>query len=133
MEESREKESRRSVVFDSSAFISNALMFNASGSPFFGVLDGTTSAFSVPALMGEVRDSKSRERLRTIADVITFREPSVESINAVKRFAAKTGDLRSLSVVDIAVIALTYELEVAQNGLKNIKPEPVSRTTSSSL
>lgn len=117
---------KRTLIFDSSAFISNARIFHAGESPFFGALDGTSKLFAVPDLVREVRDPMARERMQMIADKINFVTPSVESMNFVKSFASKTGDLGALSVVDLQVVALTFQLEKERNGMRNIKTEPVS-------
>jgi rRNA maturation endonuclease Nob1 len=50
----------------------------------------------------------------------------------VKRFAAKTGDLRSLSLIDIKVLALTYQLEKEKNnGTKHLRSEPAPENSKS--
>jgi len=59
---------------------------------------------------------------------IKVREPSAEAIRAIINFAQKTGDYGSLSSTDIKVMALTYQFEVEQYGLANIRttPKPVN-------
>ncbi|KAJ8906344.1 hypothetical protein NDN08_002837 [Rhodosorus marinus] len=114
----------RTLIFDSSAFISNARMYNSEEGHYYGVLDGSSEAYAVPELTLEVRDALSRERLDMIIDKINFVEPTVESLNFVKSFSRETGDFHALSLVDMKVIALTYQVEVERHGKKNIKPEP---------
>mmetsp|Transcript_7984 Transcript_7984/g.35415 ORF Transcript_7984/g.35415 Transcript_7984/m.35415 type:complete len:96 (+) Transcript_7984:107-394(+) len=52
----------RTLIFDSSAFISNARMYNSDEGHYYGVLDGSSEAYAVPELTLEVRDALSRER-----------------------------------------------------------------------
>ena len=42
----------------------------------------------------------------------------------VTDFAKKTGDYKSLSAVDIRVLALTYQLEKEYNGTDHLRNEP---------
>src|SRR4051812_44571998 len=44
----------------------------------------------------------------------------------VYRFAQLTGDAKTLSVTDVQILALTYQLEKQYNGMNFIKTEPVS-------
>ncbi len=43
----------------------------------------------------------------------------------VQRFARETGDIHSLSAVDLKLLALAHTLEVAANGTENIREHPV--------
>lgn len=67
--------------------------------------------YTVPAVLKEIRDAKSREHLAMLPFDLIARQPSFESIHIVTEFAKKTGDYQSLSAVDIQVMALVYELE----------------------
>ena len=56
---------------------------------------------------------------------LTFREPSAAALAAVSAFAKLTGDYRSLSPVDLKVLALTYMLEVeAAGSAAHLRTEP---------
>lgn len=48
----------------------------------------------------------------------------LESLCAVTKFARATGDFQTLSLVDIKLIALTYELEDQVNGTRNLRDVP---------
>ena len=48
---------------------------------------------------------------------------------SVSEFAKKTGDYRSLSAVDIKVIALVYDLEKEHVGTEHIKTQPDRKVT----
>ena len=67
--------------------------------------------YTVPAVMQEIRDAKAREHLGTLPFELLTREPSKEATQAVIDFSKKTGDFQSLSVVDLQVLALVYDLE----------------------
>lgn len=82
------------------------------------------SACTVPEVLREVRDSASRHRLQTLPFGIDTREPSEESIKAVARFARATGDLATLSAVDLRILALTHTLEVALHGAGHLRDSP---------
>jgi len=47
--------------------------------------------------------------------------------SAVTEFARKTGDLRSLSTIDIRVIALVYTLEKELVGTQHIRTLPTNK------
>merc|ERR1719318_248837 len=60
---------------------------------------------------------------------MTYRQPSVEGVKKISDFARKTGDYASLSVVDIRVLAVTYDLEVEKVGTSHLRSEPVIKKT----
>ncbi|XP_004503766.1 RNA-binding NOB1-like protein [Cicer arietinum] len=79
---------------------------------------------SVPEVIEEIRDPVSRHRLSFLPFTIQTMEPSPESINKVVKFARVTGDLQTLSDVDIKLIALAYTLEAQIHGTKHLKDSP---------
>jgi hypothetical protein len=46
-------------------------------------------------------------------------------VYAVQRFARETGDIHSLSTVDVKLVALAHTLEVAAYGDKHLREHPV--------
>jgi len=88
------------LVADSAAFIRNADLQNL-----------TQQVFTVREVIGEIRDSATKQRLAVLPYEIIFRTPSNESLRVVTEFAKKTGDYKTLSAVDLRVLALTYQLE----------------------
>ncbi|KAH7513953.1 hypothetical protein FEM48_Zijuj11G0037500 [Ziziphus jujuba var. spinosa] len=82
---------------------------------------------SVPEVIEEVRDPVSRHRLSFIPFPVQTMEPTPESLNKVIKFARETGDLQTLSDVDIKLIALTYTLEAQIHGTEHLRdcPPPV--------
>eukprot|EP00948_MAST-09A_sp_MAST-9A-sp1_P004279 g4279.t1 len=99
-----------------------------------GIIDGQSSKlrtsatqhFTVREVLQEVRDKRSRHVLETLPFDLIVREPSEESIRAVRAFAKKSKDLHGLSITDLKVIALTYNLETQENQKRYIRDEPVA-------
>ena len=60
--------------------------------------------------MDEIRDSKARHHLETLPFELEVREPSKDGISHVIDFSKKTGDYASLSIVDLQVLGLLYDL-----------------------
>ncbi|BAT73091.1 uncharacterized protein HKW66_Vig0014350 [Vigna angularis] len=92
-----------------------------SGEKLHGLAD---KFISIPEVMEEIRDPVSRHKLSFLPFSIQTMEPSPESINKVVKFARATGDLQTLSDVDIKLIALTYTLEAQIHGTKNLRDAP---------
>ncbi|XP_057978343.1 RNA-binding NOB1-like protein [Malania oleifera] len=82
---------------------------------------------SVSEVMAEVRDPASRHRLAFLPFTVDIMEPSPESLKKVINFARATGDLHTLSDVDLKVIALAHTLEAQIHGTQHLKdiPPPV--------
>jgi len=81
------------------------------------ILNRVGKLYSTPAVIAEIRDAAARSRLETTwLPLLTLRAPKPESIKVVGDFAKKTGDFSVLSVTDLQLLALTYELEVELNG-----------------
>ncbi|KAJ7952331.1 RNA-binding protein NOB1 [Quillaja saponaria] len=79
---------------------------------------------SVPEVMDEIRDPVSRHRLSFIPFTVETMEPTPEALNKVIKFAKATGDLQTLSDVDIKLIALTHTLETQIHGTKHLRESP---------
>lgn len=90
----------------------------------FNYFNASKRFWTVQEVLGEIRDSKARHLLASLPFEIEVRSPSDSAIRAVVEFARKTGDLGQLSMVDLKVLALTYDLEVETNGTKYIRTEP---------
>ncbi|KAK4801814.1 hypothetical protein SAY86_000017 [Trapa natans] len=82
---------------------------------------------SVPEVMNEVRDPVSRRRLDFVPFTVDTMDPSPEALSRVIKFAKATGDLQTLSEVDLKLIALTYTLEAQIYGTGHLRdcPPPV--------
>ena len=64
----------------------------------------------VPAVLDEIRDAKAREHLDNLPFELQTRVPTAEAMKAMSDFSRLTGDYRSLSSVDMQVLALLYDL-----------------------
>lgn len=73
--------------------------------------------YTVPSIVDEVKDANARSRLEiTVLPFLTIRSPKVNSVKLISDFARKTGDYAVLSIPDIQILALAYELECEQHG-----------------
>ncbi|XP_063951101.1 RNA-binding protein NOB1-like [Lytechinus pictus] len=106
------------VVVDAVAFFKNVQL-----------QDVAESVHTLQAVVNEIRDKATRQRLSVLPYDIKFREPSSECIQIVSDFARKTGDYQSLSAVDIRVIALAYQLTKEIVGTDGLKKQPETKIT----
>ena len=58
---------------------------------------------------------------------LEFRQPTAEGLRVVTEFSKKTGDYGSLSMTDLNVLAVTYDLELEQQGTDHLNAEPVTK------
>ncbi|RQM13911.1 hypothetical protein DD237_006023 [Peronospora effusa] len=80
--------------------------------------------WTVPDVLDEIRDKKSRAILERLPFNLQTREPSAEAMKAVVNFSRKTGDFTYLSLTDLRVMALSYQLEVEANGADHLRTSP---------
>jgi len=106
------------VVVDSGGFIKNAPL-----------KDIAEKVHSIQDVVNEITDKATRQRLQVLPYELNLREPSTEAIKLVTDFSKKTGDYRSLSAVDIKLMALVYQLEKELKGTDHIKTEPQTKTS----
>merc|ERR1712168_362700 len=104
------------LVADSAAFLRNVDLQNLS-----------QRIFTIKEVVGEIRDSATKQRLAVLPYDLNFRTPSAESIQFVTEFSKKTGDYKALSAVDIRVIALSYQLEKEFGDASRIESEPTRK------
>ena len=82
----------------------------------FSTLHNSASKYlTTQGVLDEIRDSKARHHLESLPFQIDVREPSGEGIAKVIEFSKKTGDYASLSIVDLHVLALLYDLGMSMN------------------
>ncbi|XP_061163583.1 RNA-binding protein NOB1-like [Saccostrea echinata] len=113
------------VVADSGAFIRNAPLQNIG-----------LKIYTVPKVVNEIKDKATLQRLQVLPYQLIPKTPTPECIKIVTEFSKKTGDYKSLSSVDIHVIALTYQLEKENVGSDHIKTVPDNKiewTTSKAM
>ena len=90
------------LIIDSGAIIKH--------SGFSTLHNSASKYFTTQGVLDEIRDSKARHHLESLPFKIDVREPSGEGITKVVEFSKKTGDYASLSIVDLHVLALLYDL-----------------------
>lgn len=106
------------LVVDSGAIIKQSSLTSSSNSN--SLLHAATSYYTVPSVLSEIRDPKSRHHLSQFQfhlsalhnTTLQTRLPSKEAIRTVSEFARKTGDYSQLSSVDLQILALLYDLEM---------------------
>uniref|UniRef100_A0A0E0JUM1 RNA-binding protein NOB1 n=1 Tax=Oryza punctata TaxID=4537 RepID=A0A0E0JUM1_ORYPU len=79
---------------------------------------------TVPEVLEEVRDASARRRLALLPAPVETVEPAPEFVKKVVKFARETGDLQTLSDVDIKIIALAYMLEAEIHGTNHLREQP---------
>lgn len=97
-----------------------------------GIIKGETQSFhrlgakfwTVAEVLSEIRDMKARQQLEMLPVELEVRSPSDNAMRAVSGFARQTGDFAALSLVDLKVMALSYDLEVQMNGMTHIRTAP---------
>ena len=101
-EEVEEDKKYHALIVDSGAIIKH------SG---FSTLHNSASKYcTTQGVIDEIRDSKARHHLDSLPFQLDVREPSPDGIAKVVEFSKKTGDYASLSIVDLQVLALLYDL-----------------------
>lgn len=61
-------------------------------------------------VINEIKDENARDNYNINKDFIIIKDPSKESLKLITKFAKKSNDLYNLSITDISVIALSYEI-----------------------
>lgn len=80
--------------------------------------------YTTPGVFREIKDENSRQQLILWGDQLQVKQPSAEAIEKVSAFAKLTGDFAVLSMNDVHIIALAYELEVELNGDERLRKYP---------
>ncbi|ROT38872.1 hypothetical protein SODALDRAFT_332311 [Sodiomyces alkalinus F11] len=85
--------------------------------PVSTLLSQAHQLYTLSSILEEIRDTATRTRVETqLLPFVTLRNPRPASIKFVTDFARRTGDLEVMSRPDVHLLALTYELELEQNG-----------------
>lgn len=79
---------------------------------------------TVPEVLEEVRDAAARRRLTLLPTPVETVAPAPEFVKKVVKFARETGDLQTLSDVDMKIIALAYMLEAEIHGTSHLREHP---------
>ena len=89
------------IIMDANAFISSGNMLD---------LGANSILISTVEVLDELRDSKTRDKISNLPFEIETRSVGKKSLEFVKEFARKSGDIGSLSDVDLGIVALAYEV-----------------------
>jgi RNA-binding protein NOB1 len=93
----------RALVIDSGAII------KLSG--FRTLHNSACTFYTIPDVLKEIRDSKARHHLVNLPFKLQIRKESCAGVAHIISFSKMTGDYASLSVVDLKVLGLLYDLE----------------------
>ncbi|KAI9183201.1 20S-pre-rRNA D-site endonuclease nob1 [Blastocladiella emersonii ATCC 22665] len=108
------KHKTRILVLDTAPLIKQAPLYHLA----------SDRVVTIPDVLDEVRDARAREALARLPFTIDVMHPSADAIAAVSAFAKKTGDFPSLSLTDLRVLALTWQLTQAEEAAaKKMKEE----------
>ncbi|XP_053696580.1 RNA-binding protein NOB1 [Sabethes cyaneus] len=110
------------LVVDTSAFIKNVQL-----------QDFADKCYTVQGVLDEIKNDRQLKRLVVLPYQLTVREPDSELLTVVTNVAKKTGDFATLSLVDLKVVALTYQLEKEYVGTDHLRQEPTSAVTVASV
>jgi len=81
--------------------------------------------YTTEFIIREIRDEKAREFYDLNKPFIQIKNPSRDTMRIITTFAKLSNDLKSLSIADLSIIALGYEL-CKENGYENlIRKEPL--------
>lgn len=80
-------------------------------------------------VVDEIKNNRQLMALAVLPYNLELKQPDPESLKAVTDFAKKTGDFAALSLTDLTVLALTYELEKRFVGVDHLKKEPTVAKT----
>ena len=83
--------------------------------------------YTVPSVLAEVKDDGTANLVEhMMPKEMAVKSPSPEAMAAVRAQAQKSGDLRSLSLCDMEVMALTWQLHCEATGVKIEAPKQVT-------
>uniref|UniRef100_A0A336LWY3 RNA-binding protein NOB1 n=1 Tax=Culicoides sonorensis TaxID=179676 RepID=A0A336LWY3_CULSO len=106
------------LIVDTTAFIKNEQLQNVA-----------ENMLTVQGVVDEIKNDKQLSRLCVLPYNLKIREPFPENLKFVSDFAKKTGDYATLSLTDLTVMALTYELEKQEVGVDHLRSEPIMAKT----
>ncbi|KAL6732787.1 hypothetical protein Aduo_003508 [Ancylostoma duodenale] len=91
--------------------------------------------YAPPDIVAELKSRRSKITFDILPFDVELREPSAAALKKVVEASKKTGDFVSLSLADIKVIALTYDLHCEFNGRANasVNQAPESETSMASV
>ncbi|KAF8793797.1 RNA-binding protein NOB1-like [Argiope bruennichi] len=80
--------------------------------------------YTVRGVIREIKDKETLQALQFLPYELKLKEPSPESFKYVVEYSKKTGDYANLSLVDLQVLALTYQLVKENIGTDHLNKDP---------
>jgi RNA-binding protein NOB1 len=105
------------LIVDTAGFIDKAPLQD------FGV-----NIHTIQEVVNEVTNKRQKTDLSVLPYTLNIKTVFPEHIQFVVDFSKKTGDYPNLSVTDIKVIALAYQIHKENYGIDGLKTEPVSKS-----
>lgn len=87
------------------------------------------NVFTIQEVLDEIKSNAQLKRLAVLPYNLQIKQPHPESLKIVSDFAKKTGDFGTLSLTDLTVLALTYQLEKEIVGVDHLRSEPLVAQT----
>lgn len=87
------------------------------------------NVFTVQEVVDEIKNNAQLKRLAVLPYNLQVKQPDSESLKIISDFAKKTGDFATLSLTDLTVLALTYQLEKEKVGISHLRNEPLVSQT----
>ena len=88
-------------------------------------IDTSFTYYTTKFVIDEIKDEKAREHYQLNKEFIIVKNPERESMKKVTSFTKKSNDLFNLSITDLSVLALGYELGKGISTIKSsIRSEP---------
>ena len=87
------------------------------------------NVFTVQEVIDEIKSNTQLKRLAVLPYNLQVKQPDPESMRIISEFAKKTGDFATLSLTDLTVLALTYQLEKEKTGVSHLRSEPLVSQT----
>lgn len=87
------------------------------------------NVFTVQEVVDEIKSNSQLKRLAVVPYNLQVKQPDSESVKIISEFAKKTGDFATLSLTDITVLALTYQMEKEKVGVDHLRSEPLVAQT----
>jgi RNA-binding protein NOB1 len=88
-------------------------------------LDSDTTYYTTEYIIRELKDEKARNFYKLNKDFIQVRNPIKETMHIINRFAKSAGDLSSLSIPDISILALAYEFYKEKGQMGSLRKDPI--------
>ncbi|VVC40943.1 Ribonuclease Nob1, eukaryote,PIN domain-like,Nin one binding (NOB1) Zn-ribbon-like,Ribonuclease, PIN [Cinara cedri] len=105
------------LIVDTAGFIDNAPLQE------FGV-----NIYTIQEVVNEVTNKQQKTDLSVLPYTLNIKTVFPEHVQFVVDFSKKTGDFPNLSITDIKVIALAYQVHKENYGTDNLKTEPESKS-----